>query len=70
MLAPGDPAGILLPALEHPGAKFGADPVAARNRMLLDSLGAAYRDAVARMEQIGAPGKWGRLHHGYFPPTP
>ena len=65
LLAPGDPAGIL-PALENPGAKFGTDPVAARNRMLLDSLGAAYRDVVARMGADWRAWKWGRLHHGYF----
>jgi penicillin amidase len=65
LLAPGDPAAIQR-ALEQPGAKFGADPACARDRMLLETLSAAYRDAIARLGPDPMQWAWGRIHHGYF----
>ncbi len=65
LLAPGDPE-LMLPALEHPGRKFGADPAAARDRLLLDTLAAAYRDTISRLGPDVAQWAWGRIHHGYF----
>lgn len=65
LLVPGDIEGIL-ETLEHPDERFGADPRAARDRLLRDTLGAAYRDAVERLGAYPARWQWGQLHHGYF----
>jgi penicillin G amidase len=65
LLAPGDPESML-PALEHPGPKFGADPTLARDRLLLDTLSAAYRDTISRLGPDAAQWAWGRIHHGFF----
>src|SRR5262249_44688215 len=65
LLAPGDVAGILA-ALEAPDARFGADPGAARDGLLLDTLAEAMRDAAARMGADPSRWRWGDLHHGYF----
>ena len=65
LVAPGDPESML-PALEHPGPNFGADPTATRDRLLLDTLAAAYRDTVSRLGPDVGQWAWGRIHHGYF----
>ena len=65
LLAPGDTAGILA-ALEAPDGRFGADPAAARDTLLLETLAAAMRDAARRLGDDPATWRWGDLHHGYF----
>jgi len=65
LLAPGDVAGILA-ALEAPDGRFGADPTAARDALLLETLGAATADAARRLGADPAAWRWGDLHHGYF----
>jgi penicillin amidase len=55
--------------LEHPDAALGADPGAARDAILLESLKAA----LAELKQILGPTMtlwtWGRLHHATFEPA-
>ena len=55
--------------LEHPDGALGADPAAARNAILLDSL----RDALAELSQRLGPDMttwtWGRLHRATFEPA-
>lgn len=65
LLAPGDVESILC-ALEQPDARFGADPAAGRDTLLLTSLAAAWADCAARMGTDATQWQWGRLHHGYF----
>jgi penicillin amidase len=65
LLAPGDVEGVLT-ALEKPDGRFGEDPVAGRDALLAHTLGAAYRDALARLGADPAAWRWGDLHHGYF----
>lgn len=65
LLAPGDVGGILA-ALEHPDHRFGSDPAAARDALLVATLDAAFADCAARMGSDPAHWAWGRLHHGAF----
>lgn len=65
LLVPGDVEAILQ-ALESPGPWFGPDPVAGRDRLLAETLGAAFRDASARFGPDAALWRWGDLHHGFF----
>jgi penicillin amidase len=65
LLAPGDVEAILA-VLEDPDARFGADPVAARDQLLADSLEAAFADAAARFGPDPDAWRWGDLHQGYF----
>lgn len=65
LLAPGDPE-LMLAVLERSGPQFGADPAAGRDRLLLETLTSALRDAVSRLGPDVAQWAWGRLHHGYF----
>jgi penicillin amidase len=65
LLAPGDVEGILR-ALEMPDGRFGHDPVAERNALLLKTLDAAWRDCMARLGEDPAEWAWGKLHHAYF----
>jgi penicillin amidase len=55
--------------LEHPDAALGADPGAARDVILLESL----KSALAELKQLLGPGMtswaWGRLHHATFEPA-
>lgn len=55
--------------LEHPDAALGADPGAARDAILLESLQAA----LAELKQLLGPDMtswaWGRLHHATFEPV-
>jgi penicillin amidase len=55
--------------LEHPDAALGADPGAARDAILLESLQAA----LAELKQLLGPDMtswaWGRLHHATFEPA-
>ncbi len=63
VLAPGDVESILR-AIETPPAALGG--TAGRDRLLLDTLAAAYRDVAARLGEDTAQWAWGRLHHGRF----
>ncbi|MBN8943806.1 MAG: penicillin acylase family protein [Rhizobiales bacterium] len=65
LMAPGDVEGMLQ-ALERPAAQFGADPAAGRDRMIAETLAAAYRDGLARLGPDPRAWQWGQLHHGYF----
>jgi penicillin amidase len=54
--------------LEHPDGALGADPAAARDAILLESLKAA----IAELKQLLGPAmtwNWGRLHHATFEPA-
>jgi penicillin amidase len=65
LLLPGDVDGMLN-ALETPDARFGADPGAAGDALLRETLASAVAEC---RERLGAdPGfwRWGALHHGYF----
>ena len=52
----------MLDALEHPETRFQSNPTEQRDRLLLDSLAAAYRE----MEKLQGPNsnqwQWGKLH--------
>ena len=65
LLAPGDAASILH-ALESPGPHFGADGHLRRDKLLIESLAEAYRDAVSRLGPNSSNWAWGRMHHAYF----
>lgn len=65
LLAPGD-GEAMLACLEQPDARFGADPAAERDRLLTETLGAAFRDCRARQGEDSARWAWGALHRGYF----
>ena len=64
-VVPGD-ASAVLAVLERPGAAFGVDPVAGRDRMLRDTLAAAEAECAARMGTDPAGWRWGALHHACF----
>jgi penicillin amidase len=57
---------IVFAKLESPDAVFGADPVAGRNAMLLETLEAAVADARNRLGSEMATWNWGSLHHIQF----
>jgi penicillin amidase len=63
VLAPGDVESILR-AIEAPPAALGGP--AGRDRLLLETLAAAYRDVAGRLGDDPAQWAWGRLHHGRF----
>jgi penicillin amidase len=65
LVAPGDVEGALT-ALENPDARFGAAPAAVRDKLLADTLAAAWADAAARLGPEPEAWQWGQLHHGYF----
>jgi penicillin amidase len=71
LLAPGD-VETLLRLIEAPDQRLGPDPAAARDRILVETLEAAYRDCAARMGDDPSAWAWGHLHKGYFehPLTP
>lgn len=56
----------LVAALESPDASFGADPAAARDQILLDSLGAAVADVASKLGPDPSTWRWGRLHVAKF----
>jgi penicillin amidase len=56
----------LVAALESPDASFGADPLAARDRILRDSLGAAVADVTSKLGPDPSTWRWGRLHVAKF----
>jgi penicillin amidase len=65
LLAPGDVEAILR-LIENPDGRLGTDPSGARDRLLADTLDAAFRDCAARMGEDPRSWRWGRIHHGYF----
>lgn len=56
----------LVAALESPDASFGADPAAARDQILRDSLGAAVADVASKLGPDPSTWRWGRLHVAKF----
>ena len=52
--------------LEKPDASLGANPVAARDAILLQSLAAAAGEVESRLGEDPAGWTWGRLHHAQF----
>jgi penicillin amidase len=57
---------VMLNLLENPDARFGSDPKAKRDQILLTSLGKAVLD----LEKLQGPDakawRWGKLHFSYF----
>jgi penicillin G amidase len=52
--------------LDAPDARFGADPKAARDRVLLETLGAAVKEVSALLGPEPEDWAWGKLHHAQF----
>jgi penicillin amidase len=55
--------------LEHPDSALGADPAAARNAILLESLKSALLELHQRLGADMDTWAWGRLHHATFEPA-
>lgn len=55
--------------LEHPDSALGVDPAAARDALLLKSLGAALVELKTLLGPDMAAWSWGRLHHATFEPA-
>lgn len=55
--------------LEHPDAAIGADPSAARDALLLASLGETVTELKTLLGPDIATWSWGRLHHATFEPA-
>jgi penicillin amidase len=51
----------MLDALEHPETRFRGNPTEQRDRLLLTSLGAAYRE-MQKLEGTDSSWQWGKLH--------
>lgn len=64
-MLPGD-TGALLDALDRPGPAFGPDAVAARDRLMRDTLAAAKAECAERMGPDRSAWGWGKLHHAHF----
>ena len=65
LIGGGDLAAVM-DLLESPGEALGPDPEAARRALLLESLGAAAREARDRMGPDPSTWAWGRLHQAAF----
>jgi penicillin G amidase len=52
--------------LDAPDARFGADPKAARDRVLLETLGAALKEVSTLLGPDLKDWAWGKLHHAQF----
>jgi|HubBroStandDraft_6_1064221.scaffolds.fasta_scaffold71892_2 penicillin amidase len=55
--------------LEHPDGALGADPAAARDAILLESLRSALAELNQRLGPDMTTWAWGRLHHATFEPA-
>jgi penicillin amidase len=55
--------------LEHPDSALGADPAAARDAILLESLRSALAEINQRLGPDITTWAWGRLHHAIFDPA-
>jgi penicillin amidase len=56
----------LLQAVEHPDARLGENPAAARDALLADCLAEAFRQCGGLMGLSPSGWSWGALHQGYF----
>lgn len=56
----------MLEALEAPATRFGADAEARRNRLLADTLAAAWHEAEKLLGSDPKQWQWGKLHQVYF----
>ncbi|MGO6694426.1 penicillin acylase family protein [Rhizobium johnstonii] len=65
LLAPGD-VDTLLALVEAPCSKDDPGPTAARDRMLLDTLDAAFEDCTRRLGPDITQWAWGKLHQALF----
>ena len=65
MIATPDTA-LIVNLLENPDHRFGADPAAARDRLLLDTLPPAWEATRRLLGDDPAAWAWGRLHQGFF----
>ncbi|MDF2231026.1 penicillin acylase family protein [Albimonas sp. CAU 1670] len=65
LFAPGDVEGIVQ-ALESPDARFGPDPVVARDALMAETLAQAHADVAERFGADEAAWRWGDLHQGHF----
>lgn len=65
LMPPGDVEGLLA-VLERPDGRFGSDPIEGRNRLLTQTLAAAYREVGTLLGSDPTTWAWGRLHHGAF----
>ncbi|WP_020647580.1 penicillin acylase family protein [Amycolatopsis balhimycina] len=63
---PGGNISLMLEALEHPGEWFGPGGAAARDRLLLTTLGAAYADVRGKLGDDPGKWRWGTLQHTVF----
>ena len=57
---------LIVDLVEGPDAGFGSDPQAGRDRLLAETLAAAWAEAEALMGADPAGWAWGRIHRGYF----
>jgi penicillin G amidase len=55
--------------LEHPDGALGADPAAARDAILLESMRSALAELEQRLGSDMTTWTWGRLHHATFEPA-
>ncbi|QSQ33400.1 penicillin acylase family protein [Xanthomonas translucens pv. translucens] len=53
---------VLLNALEHPDSAFGQNPIAARDELLLQTLGEAYKALAELQGSDNSQWQWGKLH--------
>lgn len=65
LLAPGDTAGILA-ALEATDGRWGAEPAAMRDALLLATLAEAVAETRGLLGDHPDGWAWGHLHHGFF----
>ena len=54
---------VVLDSLEQPASRFGDDAVAKRNKLMLDSLTAAYAEMKKLQGDDATQWQWGKLHH-------
>lgn len=65
LLLPGD-LSSLIEVLEKPDARFGADPLAARDKILVDTLAPAWRETASLLGADPSRWTWGDLHKMRF----
>ncbi|MBO0902272.1 penicillin acylase family protein [Jiella sonneratiae] len=65
LLAPGH-GESLAALLEAPDGRFGEDPASVRDRMLFETLAAAFEDCRRRLGDDPGSWRWGALHRAYF----
>ncbi|MFO0998344.1 MAG: penicillin acylase family protein [Alphaproteobacteria bacterium] len=57
---------LIVDLVERADGRFGEDPGASRDALLVKTLSAAWADVTARLGPDPARWSWGRLHQGYF----